>query len=153
MGRQDRSRRSGSLRQAARGERLPARPTGQDAPAPCQRRSHRHRQRLRRLPPDRGTAPRSGESAMSEDVIMVLVFMVIVVPIVLGVGADIYKRRLAFRERELELLSKQTAEKAAQYAAQAERLEQRVRVLERIATENNSDLALQIENLREVKVN
>ncbi|MBA4088740.1 hypothetical protein [Novosphingobium sp. ERW19] len=90
---------------------------------------------------------------MNEDVILALVFMVIVLPIVLGIGSDIYKRRLAFRERELELLSKQTAEKAAQYAAQAERLEQRVRVLERIATENNSDLALQIENLRDVKVN
>ncbi len=90
---------------------------------------------------------------MNEDLIVMLVFMVIVVPIVLGIGSDIYKRRLAFRERELELLSKQTAEKAAQYAAQAERLEQRVRVLERIATENNTDLALQIENLRSVKVN
>ncbi|MBF9152477.1 hypothetical protein [Novosphingobium jiangmenense] len=90
---------------------------------------------------------------MNEDVILALVFMVIVLPIVLGIGSDIYKRRLAFRERELELLSKQTAEKAAQYAAQAERLEQRVRVLERIATENNTDLALQIESLRDVKVN
>lgn len=90
---------------------------------------------------------------MNEDVVLALVFMVIVLPVVLGIGSDIYKRRLAFRERELELLSKQTAEKAAQYAAQAERLEQRVRVLERIATENNSDLALQIESLRDVKVN
>lgn len=90
---------------------------------------------------------------MNEDVVLALVFMVIVLPIVLGIGSDIYKRRLAFRERELELLSKQTAEKAAQYAAQAERLEQRVRVLERIATENNTDLALQIESLRDVKVN
>ena len=90
---------------------------------------------------------------MNEDVILALVFMVIVLPIVLGIGSDIYKRRLAFRERELELRSKQTAEKAAQYAAQAERLEQRVRVLERIATENNTDLALQIESLRDVKVN
>lgn len=90
---------------------------------------------------------------MNEDFLLALAFMVIVVPIVLGVGSDIYKRRLAFRERELELLSRQTAEKAAQYAAQAERLEQRVRVLERIATENKTDLALQIENLRSVKVN
>ena len=90
---------------------------------------------------------------MNEDLIVVLVFMVIVVPVVLGIGSDIYKRRLAFRERELELFSKQTAEKAAQYAAQSERLEQRVRVLERIATENKTDLALQIESLRDVKVN
>jgi hypothetical protein len=90
---------------------------------------------------------------MNEDVIIALAFMLIVVPIVLGVGSDVYKRRLAFRERELELLSKQTAEKAAQYAAQAERLEQRVRVLERIAIDNKSDLALQIEGLRDAKVN
>lgn len=90
---------------------------------------------------------------MSESIVITLVMLVIVLPIVLGIGSDVYKRRLAFRERELELLSKQTAEKAAQYAAQAERLEQRVRVLERIAIENKSDLALQIENLRSVKVN
>lgn len=90
---------------------------------------------------------------MNEDLIIALVFMVIVVPVVLGIASDIYKRRLAFRERELELFSKQTAEKAAQYAAQSERLEQRVRVLERIATENKTDLALQIESLRDIKVN
>ena len=90
---------------------------------------------------------------MDADVVLALVFMLVVVPIVLGIGSDVYKRRLAFRERELELLSRQTAEKAAQYAAQAERLEQRVRVLERIAIDSKSDLALQIENLRSEKVN
>ncbi|MCC6941276.1 MAG: hypothetical protein IT551_06675 [Novosphingobium sp.] len=90
---------------------------------------------------------------MDADVVLALVFMLVVVPIVLGIGSDVYKRRLAFRERELELLSRQTAEKAAQYAAQAERLEQRVRVLERIAIDSKSDLALQIENLRSAKVN
>ena len=90
---------------------------------------------------------------MNEDVIIALAFMLVVVPVVVGVLSDMYKRRMAFRERELELFSRQTAEKAAQYAAQGERLEQRVRVLERIATEHNADLALQIENLRDVKVN
>ena len=89
---------------------------------------------------------------MNADVVLALAFMLVVVPVVLGLGSDMYKRRLAFRERELELLSRQTAEKAAQYAAQAERLEQRVRVLERIAIDNKSDLALQIENLRSEKV-
>lgn len=90
---------------------------------------------------------------MNADVVLAVAFMLVVVPVVLGLGSDMYKRRLAFRERELELLSRQTAEKAAQYAAQAERLEQRVRVLERIAIDNKSDLALQIENLRSEKVN
>lgn len=82
-----------------------------------------------------------------------LAALVLGIAIVVSVLSDAYKRRLAFRERELELLSKQTAEKAAQYAAQAERLEQRVRVLERIATENNNGLALQIDSLRDVEVN
>lgn len=90
---------------------------------------------------------------MNGDVIIALVFMVIVVPVVLGIASDIYKRRLALRERELDLLSRQTAEKAAQYAAHTERLEQRVRVLERIATAKDTDLALQIESLRDAKVN
>jgi hypothetical protein len=46
-----------------------------------------------------------------------------------------------------------SAEKAAQYAPHPRELEQRVQVLERIATENHTDLALQIENLRGVKAN
>lgn len=67
---------------------------------------------------------------------------------IFGVVSDMYRRRLAFRERELELMSRAAAEKAAQYAAQTERLEQRVRVLERIATDGNSGLAGEIEALR-----
>ena len=72
---------------------------------------------------------------------------------VIGIVAEAYKRRLAFKERELEILSQQTAEKAAQYAAQSERLEARVRVLERIATDKTNELALQIDGLRDAKVN
>lgn len=64
-----------------------------------------------------------------------------------------YTRRLAFKTRELELFASQTAEKAAQYAARAERLEQRVQVLERIATDKSGDLANQIEDLRKQSVN
>ena len=64
-----------------------------------------------------------------------------------------YKRRLAFKERKLELLASHTAEKAAQYAAHTERLEARVRVLERIATDKGTDLAAAIEDLRDPSVN
>lgn len=71
----------------------------------------------------------------------------------LGVVGEVYKRRLAFKERELELFASQTAEKAAQYAAQAERLEQRVAVLERIATDKSGDLAREIEDLRKQGIN
>lgn len=66
---------------------------------------------------------------------------------------EAYKRRLGFKERELELLASQTAEKAAQYAAHSERLEARVRVLERIATDKGTDLATAIEGLRDPSVN
>lgn len=76
-------------------------------------------------------------------------FMIVVgIPVIVGVWGDVYKRRLAFRERELELLGQQTAEKAAQYAAHTERLEQRVRVLEQIATDRGVETADQIEALR-----
>lgn len=46
-----------------------------------------------------------------------------------------------------------TAERAAQYAAQIERLEQRVRVLERIITDKNIHLATEIDNLRDAPLN
>ncbi len=79
--------------------------------------------------------------------------LVIGVIVFLGIFSDIYKRRLSFKEREMELLSRHTAEKAAQYAAHAERLEQRVRVLERIAIEKTNGLAGEIEALRDPHVN
>ena len=48
----------------------------------------------------------------------------IAILIVLGEG---FKRFIAFREKRLELMADKTAEKAAQYAAQVERLEARMR--------------------------
>ncbi|MFN3725405.1 MAG: hypothetical protein ACK4SZ_03780 [Allosphingosinicella sp.] len=87
--------------------------------------------------------------------IFALLFFVIVVgiPVIGGIWADIHKRRLKFKERELELMSHNTAEKAAQYAAHTERLEQRVRVLERIITDKGVDVADQIEALRDKPLN
>ena len=76
-------------------------------------------------------------------------FMIVVgIPVIAGVIGDMYKRRLKLREKELEILGNQTAEKAAQYAAHTERLEQRVRVLEQIATDKGIETAEQIEALR-----
>jgi ABC-type phosphate transport system auxiliary subunit len=76
-------------------------------------------------------------------------FIVVGIPVIAGVAADMYKRRLRYKERELELMGQQTAEKAAQYAAHTERLEQRVRVLERIVTDRGIDLSDEIEKLRD----
>lgn len=44
-----------------------------------------------------------------------------------------------------------TAEKAAQYASQVQKLEDRVQVLERIVTDRGYDVATQIEALRDVR--
>ena len=52
-------------------------------------------------------------------------------------------------ERMATALNAQTAEKSAQYAAHTERLEQRVRVLERIVTDRKIELSDAIEQLRD----
>jgi hypothetical protein len=74
--------------------------------------------------------------------------MVIGVLIVLG---TVFKRYMSYKERQLELTADKTAEKAAQYAAHVEKLEERMRVLERIATDKGVDVAAQIESLRDEK--
>lgn len=57
------------------------------------------------------------------------------------------------KRAEMELMSQVNTEKAAQYAAQNARLEQRVQVLERIITDKNNDLASAIEDLRDKPLN
>ena len=64
-------------------------------------------------------------------------------------GGVFVKPWLALQSRKLELGASMAAEKAAQYAAQTERLEQRVRVLERIVTDRGMDLSDEIERLRD----
>lgn len=76
-------------------------------------------------------------------------FIVVGIPVIFGVLGGMHTRRMQLREKELEILGGQTAEKAAQYAAHTERLEQRVRVLEQIITDGGVQTAAQIEALRE----
>jgi hypothetical protein len=59
------------------------------------------------------------------------------------------KRFFALREKQLEVEARNAAEKAAQYAASNTELEQRVRVLEQIVTDNGAQTAAQIEALRQ----
>jgi ABC-type lipoprotein release transport system permease subunit len=79
-----------------------------------------------------------------------LTFFLIVVGIpVIGVFVSkMHKANIELEKKKLETLGHQTAEKAAQYAAHTERLEQRVRVLERIITDKGFDVSMQIEELR-----
>ena len=85
---------------------------------------------------------------MNEWFILSFFMIVVGLPVTGGIWSSIHKQKMKLRERELEVLGSQTAEKAAQYAAQTERLEQRVRVLEQIATDRGVDTAAQIEALR-----
>ena len=60
----------------------------------------------------------------------------------------IANRVFRLREKKLEVEAVLAAEKAAQYAAHTKELEQRVRVLEQIATDGGVQTASQIEALR-----
>lgn len=81
--------------------------------------------------------------------IFMLAFVVVGLPVILGVGSEMLKTWAKHKQVMAKALTEQTAEKAAQYAAQSERLEQRVRVLERIVTDRGIDVANEIELLRD----
>jgi hypothetical protein len=63
------------------------------------------------------------------------------------------KHWLELKERSVQTASSEAAEKAAQYAAKTERLEQRVAVLERILTDRSTNLADEIDRLRDSPLN
>lgn len=90
---------------------------------------------------------------MGNDFILMFFMIVVGIPVLVGVGGDVMKRWIKYKERELELLGDRTAERAAQYAAQTERLEQRVRVLERIVTDKGIEVGDEIERLRDQPLN
>lgn len=76
-------------------------------------------------------------------------YLIPLAPFILG-GIAIWTHH---QRKMLERQSEMTAEKAAQYAAHTEKLEQRVRVLERIATDKGVDVSLEIEKLRDERLN
>lgn len=85
--------------------------------------------------------------------IFMLAFVVIGIPVIFGVGLEMFRRWLKHKEQMARVLSADTAERAAQYAAQIERLEQRVQVLERIVTDKGVALSEAIETLRDRPLN
>jgi septation ring formation regulator EzrA len=90
---------------------------------------------------------------MSEFFILGFFVIVVAIPTVMGIGYAGFERHLKFKERQLQAITNETAEKAAQYAAQTERLEARVRVLERIVTDRGIDVSDEIEKLRDAPLN
>jgi hypothetical protein len=84
--------------------------------------------------------------------VLSIIALAVGLPVTLASIGEVVKRQIKFKERKLELMADKTAERAAQYAAHVERLEQRMRVLERIATDKGVNLADQIEILRDEPV-
>jgi hypothetical protein len=66
-----------------------------------------------------------------------------------AIFAGVVKHWLSLKEREIDAISRRAADEAKEHATQTERLEQRVRVLERIATDRGIDVAEEIEKLRD----
>lgn len=66
-----------------------------------------------------------------------------------GILLEIHNRRLKNRERELELQVRLAEAAGRSRAAGVPEMEQRVRVLERIAIDRGGDLASEIEALRD----
>ncbi|KQN28184.1 MULTISPECIES: hypothetical protein [unclassified Sphingomonas] len=62
-------------------------------------------------------------------------------------GGVVVRPWFAYKHRRMELDAQMIAEKSAQYAAHTDRLEQRVRVLERIVTDRGVELSDQIDQL------
>ena len=84
--------------------------------------------------------------------VIILVLIGVAIPVIGGLLHESYKVRLKHQEKMANALNAQAAEKAAQYAAHTERLEQRMRVLERIVTDKGVDVANEIELLRDERV-
>lgn len=72
-------------------------------------------------------------------------------PFLMVIGIIWINKQKALEEKKLEATASQSAEKAAQYATQIQRLEDRVQVLERIVTDRGYDVATQIEALRDTR--
>ncbi len=65
-----------------------------------------------------------------------------------AIAAGVIKHWLSAKERQIAAATQEAAHRTAETAAQSERLEQRVRVLERIVTDRGIDVAAEIEQLR-----
>ena len=82
-----------------------------------------------------------------EAFVLTLIFFMVVVPIVLGIGYAMFRQWLKLKEKQLDRAALSAAETAAAQTAHIDKLEQRMRVLERIATDQGAALAAEIEGL------
>ena len=80
-----------------------------------------------------------------------IALMIPIVALMIPIVAIWTKHQQRIAEMQIGATAEHTAEKAAQYASQIQRLEDRVQVLERIVTDRGYDIATQIEALRDTR--
>lgn len=80
-----------------------------------------------------------------------LALLIPIIGVMIPIVAIWSKHQQKMAEIKMDTTATQTAEKAAQYASQIQRLEDRVQVLERIITDRGYDVATQIEALRDTR--
>ena len=79
---------------------------------------------------------------------MIATWIWVLIPLA-AIFAGIVKRWLDVKERQMEAVSRAAVDRAENYARQTERLEERVRVLERIITSKGIGIHEEIEQLRD----
>ncbi|MEE4152727.1 MAG: hypothetical protein V2I27_01060 [Erythrobacter sp.] len=80
-----------------------------------------------------------------------LALMIPIIGVSIPIVAIWTSHRQKIAKMEIEATATQSAEKAARYATQIAKLEDRVQVLERIVTDRGYDVATQIEALRDTR--
>ncbi|WP_324826747.1 hypothetical protein [Qipengyuania zhejiangensis] len=90
---------------------------------------------------------------MDPNLLLIFAFIIVIASLAFSMAHIFHKRTVAHEERKLELQAQIAAANAVEPARNAgdyRKLEERVRVLERIATDGNHALAAQIEQLRDL---
>mgnify|MGYP001181489353 FL=1 len=91
---------------------------------------------------------------MDADLVLIFGFILAVIMLVLPFAYIVNQRVQGHEERKLELKARAEEAKAEQLRfsnGDYSKMEERVRVLERIATDGDNKLALQIEQLRDIE--
>lgn len=88
---------------------------------------------------------------MDIELVLIFAFVVTLSLILFRFVTGTHKRANEHEERKLELLARAEEAKSGRGGSDFRKLEERVRVLERIATDSNHALASQIEQLRDLQ--
>ena len=88
---------------------------------------------------------------MDYELFVIFAFVLIAATLVFSFVTRTHRRTIEHEERKLELLARAEEAKGGKGSESYRKLEERVRVLERIATDSNHALASQIESLRDLQ--